>query len=167
MSLAKSGASCQKIEREPLPRNCTMMGRDWLLGQERCRHSARGVQVKWPVFAGDAGEDFFKFKKDFLLYAAKQNRTSTRNQITKLRENLRGYAKTLVPTSITDISKGLDILEHTCGDSMKVVTHRVNNLLRVGPWPQEGSKECYSRQIKWIINVQENLQEIIELDNYT
>ena len=121
--------------------------------------------MKWPVFAGDAGEDFFKFKKDFLLYAAKQNRTSTRNQITKLRENLRGYAKTLVPTSISDISKGLDILEHACGDSMKVVTHRVNNLLKVGPWPQEGSKECYSRQIKWIISVQTNLQEIIELAN--
>ena len=126
--------------------------------------SVRGEQVKWPVFAGDAGEDFFKFKKDF-LDAAKQNRTSTRNQITKLRENLRGYAKTLVPTSISDISKGLDILEHACGDSMKVVTHRVNNLLKVGPWPQEGSKECYSRQIKWIINVQTNLQEIIELAN--
>ena len=59
--------------------------------------SVRGEQVKWPVFAGDAGEDFFKFKKDF-LDAAKQNRTSTRNQITKLRENLKGYAKTLVPT---------------------------------------------------------------------
>ena len=48
---------------------------------------------------------------------------------------------------------------------MKVVTHRVNNLLKVGPWPQEGSKECYSRQIKWIINVQTNLQEIIDLAN--
>ena len=46
--------------------------------------SVRGEQVKWPEFAGDTGEDFFKFKKDF-LDAAKQNKTSTRNQITKLR----------------------------------------------------------------------------------
>ena len=72
--------------------------------------SIRGEQVKWPVFAGDAGEDFFKFKRDF-QDAAKQNRTSTRNQITKLRENLEGYARTLVPTSITNINRGLEILE--------------------------------------------------------
>ena len=126
--------------------------------------SARNEQVKWPVFSGDAGEDFSKFKKDF-LDAAKQNKTSTRNQITKLKENLRGYAKTLIPASITDISAGLKILEQACGDSIRVVTHRVNNLLKIGPWPAEGSKDCYSRQIKWIVNVQILLQEIIDLAN--
>ena len=126
--------------------------------------SVRGEQVKWPEFAGDTGEDFFKFKKDF-LDAAKQNKTSTRNQITKLRENLSGYAKSLVPNSITDITRGLSILEHACGDSMRVVTHRVNNLLKVGPWPQEGTKDCYTKQIKWIVTVQALLQEIIDLAN--
>jgi hypothetical protein len=28
--------------------------------------SVRGKQMKWPVFTGDHGEDFFKFKKYFL-----------------------------------------------------------------------------------------------------
>jgi hypothetical protein len=36
--------------------------------------------MKWPVFAGDYGEDFFKFKKDF-LDAANQKRTSSKNLI--------------------------------------------------------------------------------------
>jgi hypothetical protein len=54
--------------------------------------SVREEQVKWPVFAADYGEDFFKFKKDF-LDAANQNRTSSKNQITKLRENLKSGAK--------------------------------------------------------------------------
>ena len=116
------------------------------------------------MFAGDFGEDFFKFKKDF-LDATKQNRTSLKNQITKLRENLRGYAQSLVPSSITEISRGLEILEHACGDSMRVVTHRVNNLLKVGAWPQEGTKDCYTRQVKWIVTVQTLLQEIIDLAN--
>ena len=40
------------------------------------------------MFAGDLGEDFFKFKDDF-IDAAKQNKTSSRNQIIKLRENLK------------------------------------------------------------------------------
>ena len=46
----------------------------------------RGDQVKWPVFGGEVGEDFFKFKADF-TDAAKQNRTSIKNQTSKLREN--------------------------------------------------------------------------------
>ena len=71
----------------------------------------------------------------------------------------------MIPASITDISNALEILEKACGDSMKVVTHRVNNLLKVGPWPSEGSRDCYSRQIKWIVNVQTLLQEIIDLAN--
>ena len=126
--------------------------------------SNRGEQVKWPAFSGDVGEDFFKFKKDF-IDAAKQNRTSTKNQITKLRENIKGYAKSLIPASITDIDKGLEILEHACGDTMRVVNHRVENLMKVGAWPQDGSKDCYSRQVKWIVRVQALLQEIIDLAN--
>ena len=55
--------------------------------------NTRVEQVKWTVFSGDFGEDFFKFKKDF-LDAASQNKTSTKNQIFKLRENLRSYAMT-------------------------------------------------------------------------
>ena len=83
----------------------------------------RGEQVKWPEFAGEVGEYFFKVKKDF-INAAKQNRTSTKNQITKLRENINGYAKSLIPASIEDINKGLEILENACGDTMRVVNHR-------------------------------------------
>ena len=47
---------------------------------------------------------------------------------------------------------------------MRVVTNRVNNLLKVRPWPKEGSQDCYTRQIKWIVNVQTLLQEIIIID---
>ena len=121
-------------------------------------------QVKWPVFGGEVGEDFFKFKRDF-LDAAKQNKISAKNQITKLRENIKGYAKTLVPASVTEISKGLDILENACGDTLRVVNHRVENLMKVGPWPHEGTRDCYSKQVKWIIKVQALLQEIIDLAN--
>ena len=71
--------------------------------------ASRGEQVKWPVFSGESGEDFFKFKRDF-IDAATQNRTSTKNQISKLRENLKGNAKSLVPDSIMDIERGLAIL---------------------------------------------------------
>ena len=126
--------------------------------------SNKGEQVKWPTFSGESGEDFFKFKKEF-LDAAIQNKTSTKNQITKLKENLKGYAKSLVPPSITDIKRALEILEHACGDSMKVVQHRVEKMMSVGPWPSDGSKDCYSKQVKWLVKVQTLLQEIVDLAN--
>ena len=127
-------------------------------------NSNRGEQIKWPVFSGDYSEDFFKFKKDF-LEAAAQNKTSARNQVAKLKENLRGYAKSLIPHSISSITRALEILEHACGDTMRVVMHRVDKLLNVGSWPSEGSKDCYSKQVKWVVQVQTLLEEIIELAN--
>ena len=57
--------------------------------------SQRGEQMKWPSFARDYGEDFFKFKDDF-NDASKQNRVSSRNQITKLGENLKEILGTRV-----------------------------------------------------------------------
>ena len=65
--------------------------------------SSRMDQVKWPTFSGEPGEDFIKFRKDF-KDACKQNKTSLRSQISELRENLRGYAKSLVPMSQTDVA---------------------------------------------------------------
>ena len=115
--------------------------------------TARGDQIKWPLFAGDTGEDFFKFKKDF-EHAARQNRTSTRNQLSKLKENIRGFAKSLIPPTVTDIKRAFDILEKAFGDSMKVVNHRLDNLMKVGPWPVEGSRDCYSKQVIRIVKVQ-------------
>ena len=126
--------------------------------------SSRGEQVKWPIFSGEPGEDFFKFKKDF-LDAAVQNKTSTKNQVTKLKENIRGYAKSLVPSSINNITRALEILEHACGDSMRVVMHRVDKLLSAGPWPPEGSRDCYTKQVKWLVRVQTYLQDIVDLAN--
>ena len=65
--------------------------------------SHRGEQVKWPIFGGESGEDFYKFRREF-YDAAKENRTSLKNQVSKLRENLKGYAKSLIAPSITDVT---------------------------------------------------------------
>ena len=106
--------------------------------------NSRGDQVKWPSSSDEAGEDFVKFKKDF-IDACKQNRVSLNNQITKLRENLKGYTKSLIPVSLTDVDKALTVLERACGDSMRVVNHRLDNLMNLGPWPPDGKKDCYAK----------------------
>ena len=83
--------------------------------------------------------------------------------MSKLKENLKGFAKSLIPATVTDIERSSTILEHAFGDSMKVVNHRIDNLMRVGPWPAEGIKDCYSKQVLWIVKVQGLLQEIVDL----
>ena len=40
---------------------------------------------------------------------------------------------------------------------------RVNNLLKVGSWPQDSTRDCYTKQVRWIVKVQALIQEIIEL----
>ena len=60
---------------------------------------------------------------------------SAGNQLSKLKENLKGFAKSLIPATVTDIERSFSILEHAFGDSMKVVNHRIDNLMKVGPWP--------------------------------
>ena len=59
----------------------------------------------------------------------------------------------------------LQTLEHACGDSMRVVMHRVDKLFNVGPWPPDGNKDCYTKQVRWLVKVQSLLQEIIDLAN--
>ena len=79
------------------------------------------------------------------------------------KETLKGYARSLIPSSATEIEKALEILEKACGDTLKVVNHRVDALMKVGSWPQDGGKDCYSKQVKWIIKVQGLLNEIVDL----
>ena len=48
---------------------------------------------------------------------------------------------------------------------MRVVMHRVDKLFNVGPWPPDGSKDCYIKQVRWVVKIQSLLQEIIDLAN--
>ena len=48
---------------------------------------------------------------------------------------------------------------------MRVVNSRIETLLDVGSWPQDGIKDCYSQQVKWIVKVQGLLQDIIDFAN--
>ena len=48
---------------------------------------------------------------------------------------------------------------------LRVVNNRVENLMKVEAWPQDGKKNGYNRQVKGIARVQAPLQEIIDLAN--
>ena len=97
----------------------------------------------WEIF-------FFKFKRDF-INAAKQNRTVVNDQMTKVKENIKDYAKSLIPASKSKI--------------VVVNNNKVANLMKVEAWPQDGNKDCYRRQVKGVLRVRVLPQDIIDSTN--
>ena len=83
------------------------------------------LSIQWRI-----GRFFFKFKRDF-INAAKQNRTVVNDQMTKVKENIKDYAKSLIPASKSKI--------------VVVNNNKVANLMKVEAWPQDGNKDCYRR----------------------
>ena len=80
----------------------------------------KSEKLKWPTFSGKPGENFFKFKEQFLK-VAKQNMTPKSDQLSKLWENLKDFPLTLVPDSTENIDTAFTRLNDTYGDAQKLV----------------------------------------------
>ena len=93
-------------------------------------------KVKLPTFEGKDEEDFQKFKEE-IEKAFDTNRVSRADQLTKLRESLRGQAKRMVPESITeDIGKAWEALEKAFGKPLILMSFRRDLIKKLGPIPK-------------------------------
>ena len=118
-------------------------------------------KVELPTFAGKDHEDFSKFKED-VDKRFKTNRTSKDEQIIKLRDCLKGYARKLVPDSnVTDIKQAWKILDQAFGNPIKIINQRKNALMKLGMKPRGTSN--LSTEIAWYIDMTTFLREIIDL----
>ena len=101
----------------------------------------------------------FKVEKAFI-----QNRTSKSDQLSKLREILRGNAKKLVPESmIKTIDEAWADLEKAFGDVERVMNYRKKALMNLGSLPQHNSKGGYKAQVEWYLQLEVLLRGIQEL----
>ena len=81
-------------------------------------------KVDLPTFGGKDHEDFSKFKED-IEKRFKTNRTSRDEQIIKLRDCLKGYARKLIPDSnVTDIKEAWRILNQAFGNPLRIIKQR-------------------------------------------
>ena len=118
-------------------------------------------KVELPTFAGKDHEDFSKFKED-IEKRFKTNRTSRDEQIIKLRDCLKGYARKLVPDSnVTDIKEAWRILNQAFGNPLRIIKQRKEALLKLGMKPRSTSN--LSTEIAWYIDMTTFLREIINL----
>ena len=100
--------------------------------------------VKLPIFGGKEEEDFQRFK-DQMEKAFDQNRVSRADQLSKLRESLRGQAKRMVPEDITeDIDKAWEALDKAYGDPDRLFPSTVSmQLLKLPGKREEKFKKCH------------------------
>ena len=124
----------------------------------------KSAEVKYPQFGGDKGEDFVKFEND-LRKAFKKNQVATEDQVSKLKENLVGTVKNLIPNQMRNIDSALNILREMYGDAGRTVKARKDKLLAMGPYPKSGSK-CPSHvksQVEWLLSVENLLTDMFDL----
>ena len=97
-----------------------------------------GAKIEYPKFSGKFSECFLKFK-DKMERAFKSNRVPKVDQVDKLREQLSGFALSLVPDSVKDIEVAFKSLEDQWGDPDRLLNSRVNELKKLGNMPGRDS----------------------------
>ena len=78
-----------------------------------------GSHIEYPKFSGKSSECFVKFKEK-MERAFKANRVPKIDQVDKLRENLSGFALSLVPDTVKDIEVDFQALSDQWRDPERV-----------------------------------------------
>ena len=78
-----------------------------------------------------------------MLRAFKSNRVAKMDQVDKLREQLSGFALSLVPDSMKDIDAAFQALSDQWGDPERVLDSRMKQLKVLGKFPH--SEQGYQK----------------------
>ena len=108
--------------------------------EERCLYSlskSNTSSVKLPVFSGGDEEDFIKFRRE-MEKGFRSNRVKKEDQVKKLRENLRGQPKSLVPEGMDNIDNAWEILQNLYGDVSRIMRARKKKISALGQFPKGG-----------------------------
>ena len=110
----------------------------------------------YPTFAGDAGQDFVKFKERTEC-RLKRNQVAEQNQLEKLRETLKARACRLIPETTEDIDAAWEILKDAFGYATRVLQQRLDFLGNMGDLPAGNNKD--------MPNVAKQAEFLLELGN--
>ena len=101
---------------------------------------SKGDILKYPTFAGDAGQDFVKFKER-TEYRFKRSPVAEQNQLENFRETLKAWALRLIPEITGDIDATRKILKDAFGDAKRVLQQGLDLLGNMGDLPAGNNKE--------------------------
>lgn len=123
--------------------------------ESRCLYSLssnKSSEVKMPSFSGIADEDYLKFETE-AKEAFRTNKVKRDDQPKKLREVLKGQAKSIIPESLKNIDEIFHILKQMYGCPSRLVKARKSKLLSLGQYPKSGSKAVnhVKSQMEWLL----------------
>ena len=128
--------------------------------------TSKASEVELPKFGGKPHENFTKFKTE-MLRGFKSNKVRREDQVNKLRENLFGQPRTMIPSSMGSIKDAWKILQDMYGDSVMVMNAKMLELRILkekGGYPRKGDGlSLLKAQIDWIIRLEVTLYDIMEL----
>ena len=136
--------------------------------KHRCLYSlskAKPGGVKFPSFGGSDEESFTKFKKE-MMYAFKANKTPRSEQVSKLRECLKGSPKTYISADLENIDKAWSIINFF-GDPTRQMKSMKAKLQSLGQFPRIGPKSPahLKSQIDYLATLEILLRDLFEVSN--
>ena len=135
--------------------------------EARCLYSlnkSKTADVKLPLFGGEFGEDYRKFEKE-IKKGFRINRIRKDDQVPKLRENLKGQPKNLIPSTLTNIDEAFRILSSVYGDPVRVMEARKSKIASLGSFPKPGNKSASNikAQVEWLMTLELTLKDIFDI----
>ena len=123
-------------------------------------------KVKYPSFGGTDEECYQDFK-ELLDKAFKHNQVSKSAKVAKLKECLKGNAKTIIPESMKDIDLAYSTLEKAFGDPTKLLKVKISALIKLGYCPKQNGKGGVKAVTDWHLKLETTLQTLRDLGDTT
>ena len=92
--------------------------------------------IKYPTFSGAQSEDYIKFR-EIMEVRFRENKIKKREQVSKLRECLKGAALARVPDGVKDIEEAFKRLQEAFGNPSKLMAFQLKALEDLGTLPSE------------------------------
>ena len=114
------------------------------------------------IMSGAPGDDFSEFQDKFEK-AVVANRIPKSDQLEKLRESLRGKAKTQVSLKIESIDEAWDLLKTAFGDPMTLLKFRKQALSKLGVYPDALTRTNPQKIVDWCLDIERHIMDLIKL----
>ena len=118
--------------------------------------------VQLPTFGGTPGEDFVIFQEKFKR-ACVTNQIPRVDQVEKLREVLKGRAKSQVPERTDSMDRAWELLDSAFGDPMTLLKNRKETLLQLGEYPDSLTKSNPQKIVDWCLQFERIIDELMKL----
>ena len=130
----------------------------------------KAANITYPVFSGQDNEDYVKFRRE-MINALRVNQVTQEDKIKKLRENLKGDALKLIPSTLQCVDQALDLLTTVYGDPKRILNNRKDKIRAMGVFyrlEKYGGNGARSYQetkmmVDWLLTFELTMDELFEV----